>query len=258
MTVGDMLRWLDELAPFESAEDFDNVGLLAGDERAQVAGVMFGLDLTMALVDAARDMGANLIVTHHPFIFQPIRRIDYSAPQGELLCALTAGRVNVVAMHTNWDKASGGVGDALARSLGLLHVERADDYVRVGDMPAPMTAPQLGQAVREALRVEARQYGVAPQSIARVAVGGGAYGEGYAVAIKAGAQAYLTGEIHHHEALDACERGLWVLDGGHYATEAPGIAALYQRYLTDAHKRGLTAPARLFDTAPYAGATLAL
>ena len=258
MLTGDVLNWMNALAPFESAESYDNVGLLVGDAGAEVGGVMFALDVTETLISEAEASGANLIVVHHPLIFHPIRRIDYTAPQGRLLCELLARRMNVIAAHTNWDKAPGGVSDSLAKALELRNVERGDDYLRVGELPAPMTAAKLGQAIQTALRTVPRRYGDTAQTIRRVAVAGGAYGEGAELAWRMGAQAYLTGELHHHEAMDACARGLLLYDGGHYATEIPGIRALYERYLADAREAGFTAPACLHTTAPYAGATLAL
>ncbi len=89
MKIRDVLSWLDALAPFESAEDFDNVGLLMGDENAAVRGVTFGMDVTEALVDEALSHGDDLIVTHHPFIFHALKRIDYTGPQGRALLKLT-------------------------------------------------------------------------------------------------------------------------------------------------------------------------
>ena len=258
MTVRDVLQWLNAIAPFDSAEDFDNPGLNVGNENVCVTGVLFGLDATEALVETAVDTGANLIVTHHPLIFHGIKRIDYTAPQGRILRALLSHDVHLIAAHTNWDKAPGGVSDSLAATLGLCAVERGDDYVRVGALASPMTADSLVQAVESAIGFRPRVYGVATEPITRVAVAGGAYGEGYEVALRMGAQAYLTGEVKHHEILDACARGLMLLDGGHYATEEPGISALFRRYLKDAEAWHMDAPARLVPTAPFAGDTLAL
>ena len=94
-------------------------------------------------------------------------------------------------------------------------------------------------------------YGHGEETIETVAVAGGAYGEATAQASLAGAQAFVVGEIHHHEILDAAARGLWVLDAGHHATEQPGITALYQRFLRDASQTGWAVQARLIDTAPF-------
>lgn len=254
--VQQILDWLNAFAPFDSAEAFDNVGLLMGDKNAEVNTVLFGMDITEALAKDAVRLGAELIITHHPFIFHALKRIDYTAPQGRTLCLLADHHINVIAAHTNYDKAPGGISDALAKVLGLQDIKNADDYVRVGTLPYPMTASQLHTHVRELLHIEPRCYPTSDELITRVAVAGGAYGEGYEAAIDAGAQAYVVGEIAHHEILDASARGLTILDPGHYPTERPGVAALYGRFLADAD--GWSVKAYLHDKAPFTGAILAL
>lgn len=258
MKVQQFVEWLNALAPFESAEGFDNVGLLIGDPAADVHSILIGMDITDALVDEAIATGAELIVTHHPFIFHPLKRIDYMGPQGRALCRLVERRINVIAAHTNWDKARGGVGDALAAALQLQQVVNADDYVRVGTLPSPLSALELAQHVQTALRFAPRCYPATDKLITRVAVGGGAYGEGYTAAIAAGAQAYVVGEVAHHEIIDATARGLTLYDAGHYATEMPGVVALYERFTADAKEAGWPVDIRLHTQAPYPGEFLAL
>lgn len=257
MKVKEVLDWLNDLAPFESAEGFDNVGLLMGDREAEVHTVLFGMDITDAMADEAIKMGADVIVTHHPFIFHAMKRIDYTAPQGRTLCRLAEKRISVIAAHTNWDKAAGGVGDSLAKALELKDVVSADDYVRVGTLPSPMSYADFKTHVRAKLHVDARFYPASEAAISRVAVAGGAYGEGYFAALAAGAQVYVVGEIAHHEILDASARGLTLCDAGHYATEWPGVIALYERFTADAKANHWDAAAHLHTTAPYAGALLA-
>ena len=255
VTVRTVLDWLDALAPFQSAEDFDNVGLLLGDPDATVQNVLFGMDLDVGMLRRAEAVHAELIVTHHPFIFSPLRRIDYTSPHGQVLCALASRRIHVIAAHTNWDKAVGGVSDALAKALGLCATERGDDYLRVGTLPSALTPDALSGHIERALGFAPRRYG-GGSAITRVAVAGGAYGEGAALAQKLGAQAYVVGEIHHHEVLDACARGLAVYDSGHFATEAPGVRALYERFLADATRAVWQVTPHLYANAPYAGAML--
>ena len=123
MKVKDVLGWLDGLAPFDSAEDFDNVGAASGRRgKRPCAASRSGMDVTEALVDEALAHGDGLIVTHHPFIFHALKRINYHEPQGRTLLKLTANRVCVIAAHTNWDKAPGGISDSLAQALGLTDV----------------------------------------------------------------------------------------------------------------------------------------
>ena len=258
MKVKQIAEWLNALAPFDTAEGFDNVGLLMGDPEAEVSTILFGMDVTDALADEAVSLGAELIITHHPFIFHALKRIDYTGPQGRTLCRLAEKRISVIAAHTNWDKAAGGVGDSLARALGLSGIIHADDYVLVGELPSPMDAGKLTQHVGDALHFLPRCYPASDKPITRVAVAGGAYGEGYMAALAAGAQAYVVGEIAHHEILDATARGLTIYDAGHYATEMPGVKALYERLTADAQEAGWPVEIHLHTQVPYAGAFLAL
>lgn len=253
VTVRDVMDWLDVVAPFESAEDFDNVGLMAGDPSATVRRVLFTLDGTVQAVREALATNAELIVTHHPLIFHPLRSIDYTVPQGQAILALAKSDISLLSAHTNWDKAQGGVSDALAQALALTQVRRGDDYLRLGELPAPLSREALTLLIRERLHTEPKVYGDGTV-FSTVAAAGGAYGEAASLAASLGAQAYVVGEIRHHELLDACARGITVFEAGHFATEAPGIAALYQRFLKDAAAASWRITARLFTSAPYLGA----
>lgn len=258
MNVGQIENWLNSIAPFDTAESFDNVGLLMGDRNAEVHSLLFGMDLTDALADEALRLNAEVIITHHPFIFHAIKRIDYTLPQSRTLCRLAAKGVAVLAAHTNWDQAGGGISDSLAKALNLQDVQNADPYVRIGTLVSPMSAAEFDALLRQKLGASVRCYPAVDKPLSRVAVAGGAYGEGYEAALSAGADAYVVGEIAHHEILDAWTRGLTVFDAGHFATEWPGVKALYQRFLADASASGWSLQARLHDKAPYAGAHLAL
>lgn len=258
MKVQQILDWLNSIAPFDSAESFDNVGLLMGDRNADVHAVVFGMDITASLVDLAIERGAELIITHHPFIFHALKRIDYTGPQGRALCRLAEKQISVIAAHTNWDKAPGGICDSLAAELDLSDIVSADDYVRVGNLPSPMSADQLAAFIQNRLFMKPRCYADAKAVITRVGVSGGAYGEGYEAALAAGAQAYIVGEIAHHEIIDACARGMTVYDAGHYSTEMPGVKALYSCFTQQALSAGWQIKAHLHIKAPYPGAFLAL
>jgi len=253
-TVGQIADWINEIAPFESAESFDNVGLLIGDRTAGVTKVFFTLDLTEEVALAAARQQAELIITHHPFIFSPIRRIDYTTPQGRILRLVLENGVSVIAAHTNWDKAPGGVGDTLAGLLGLEDVTSLDDYVRIGSLPAPVTAEAYQQQIDHSLHFLPHCYG-ACDTICRVAVAGGSYGEGYALALKAGADAFVVGEIKHHEILDATAQGLVIYDAGHHATELPAMPALHERFKCACQQNGWSIQTCLFTAPPFAGAT---
>lgn len=252
-TIQDIYSWLDGLAPFATAEGFDNVGLLLGDKTREVRKVFFCLDANLTNVEEAIRFGAELIVTHHPLIFRPLRRIDYTTPAGQALCKMVAAGMGLISAHTNWDRAPGGVSDALAEKLELSGVVPLDDFARMGHLPRPMTADELRAHIAAKLDMQPRMFCASDTPIRKVAVAGGSYGEGAALAYEQGADAYITGEIGYHEILDLNGLGLTLYQAGHFATERPGIAALYQRFLKDAAAAGWQTEARLFTPAPFAG-----
>ena len=230
MKVSDLLGWLDEQAPFQSAEGFDNVGLLIGNAGSGVKGVFFGLDVTRELLEDAIQAGANVIITHHPFLFHPIKRLDTLSPMADCLRLILSNDLNIIAMHTNWDKAPGGISDELACRFALENRTAPDDFLRVGDLPTPMTGEELVTLVHRELRIVPRLYGDPEKAVKRLAVAGGAYGEAATFAKNFQADALITGEIRHHEILEGVSRGLVLICAEHYATEFPGLLALSSRF----------------------------
>ena len=254
-TVGDILTWLDGIAPFDTAEGFDNVGLLIGDPAVAVSKVVFTLDLSEKTVDEAVAMGAELIITHHPVIFSPLRRINYAAPFGRMLVKLAGANISVIAAHTNWDKAPQGVGDTLANLLNLTEITALDDFVRLGVLEKPMTATAFAALMTEKLGFAPRWYGDADRLLRKVAVAGGSYGEGYELALNAGADAFVSGEVKHHEILDAVAQGLIIYDGGHHATEQPAMPVMQSLFAAACAQNGWQTETRLSMAPPFAGAT---
>ena len=225
VTVEQVLGLLDTLAPLSLAEPWDNVGLLAGRMDSPVEKALCALDLTEEVVAEATEVGAQLIVTHHPILFRGRKNLAETDGEGRLLCALVRSGIAMIAMHTNYDNACPGVNDALAAALGLEDVEALENGMRVGT-PKQTDLGLFVRAAGDALGGPVRAYGPMGRRIRRVAVLGGA-GEDYAdSAIAAGADVYLTGEMAYHKALDALSNGLCVLEAGHAATERPGILAL--------------------------------
>jgi len=235
MTLDDILTAFRHLAPEETALDKDPVGLLIGRETDGVTRIGVCLDCTPDAARRAREAGVGLIVAHHPLIYRPLSRIG-TDPVSRAVAALVKADIALYAMHTNWDRAAGGINDTLAECLELsdirpLGTEGEAALPRIGDLsfPRPLAdfvrfvEAALGCAGTSALRVN----GVNPANmITRVAVCGGA-GAGLAEAAQAsGAQAYVTSDVRHHEFWEAEARGLALLDAGHGATETPGMRAL--------------------------------
>jgi len=248
-----IVDWLESIAPFSTAEPYDNVGLLAGDPCASVDKALFCLDVTDDVVREAVDKGAQLIIAHHPLMFSGVKRIDYTVPEGRILCALLEARLNLIVAHTNWDRAQGGVSDSLAEKLGLREPVAVDEYVRMGNLETPLSADAFAAHVQNCLGAHVRVYGEAQEPLSRVAVGPGACGELVNVAVAAGAQAFVVGEIDYDELLFACGQGLVVFESGHYATEFPGMVALYHRFQDNAASLLHVKPL-LYSKAPFRGA----
>ncbi len=224
-TVAQMLALVDQLAPFELAEEWDNVGLLAGSPDAKVDTVLCALDLNMDVLNEAIARGAQLIVTHHPILFRGRKNLNETDGEGRLLCALVRSGIAMIAAHTNFDNARPGVNDALAAALGLRDVRALEGGMRVGT-PSQADFGTFADHAEAVLHGPVRRYGEATRPIRRVAVLGGA-GEDYArIAIEGGADVYLTGEMAYHKALDAVDNGLMIMEAGHAATENPAISAL--------------------------------
>ena len=224
-TVADILELVNQIAPFELAEEWDNVGLLAGRPDAPVDTVLCALDLSMDVLKEAQNAGAHLIVTHHPILFRGRKNLCETDGEGRLLCALVRSGIAMIAAHTNYDNAHPGVNDALAAALGLENIEVLENGMRVGS-PKQTDFGRFADHAEAVLGGPVRRYGDSGRTIRRAAVLGGA-GEDYAhQALEAGAEVYLTGEMAYHKALDAADNGLCVLEAGHAATERPGILAL--------------------------------
>lgn len=234
MTVQDVLWALDQAFPFALAEEWDNVGLLLGDARREVSGCVVALDATEEALDFARARGANLLVTHHPVLFRARKRLVEDDVEARFLCRAIREGVSLIAAHTNFDNAPVGMNDCLATALGLNNVLSLEGGLRVGKAEACDWA----RRTEECLRAPVRLYG-SPLGM-RVAVCGGAGGEFWKIALAAGADVYVTGEIRYHEALEAMQSGLCVLEAGHGPTERVGLAALAQK---------IPGPVAIFDRA---------
>ncbi len=219
MNVQQIFDFLNSRAPFAQAEEWDNPGLLVGDPHREVARVLVALDATAGALDTAKAVGADLMVTHHPVIFAPLKRLKGDS----IPYRLAAEDIALIAAHTNLDKAAGGVNDTLASLLGLTDVTVAEDgYTRIGTLQEPMTARDFAAHVAEVLDAPVRYAGDKPVTTVGVCGGGG----GDFIADCVGlADAYVTGEVKHHEWLENARR-INVVEAGHYATEVPVVDTL--------------------------------
>ena len=215
--------YLKELAPLELAEDWDNPGLLVDCGRP-VGRVLTCLDITGPVVREAQEKGCDLVVSHHPVIFRPLKALQ----EGQVPCLLLKAGISAICMHTNLDAAPGGVNDTLAQWMGLREVEPfAEGMGRIGWIEE-MSAHQLAQETARILHARV-QWADGGKPIRRLALITGSGGSMLEDAIRAGADALLTGESSHHAALDALAAGVTLVAAGHYATEFPVAQTLATR-----------------------------
>lgn len=224
-TVGEIEKIMADLAPVETAEAYDNVGLLVGRRNAPVNRILVALDCTGDVVQEAKRLGAELIVSHHPLLFHARKNLGEEDPEGKILCDLVRAGISLIAAHTNLDQTNLSGSACCAKLLELKNL-RQEGYLFFGDLAAAMTARSLSNRLTTLLSWPIRIYGNEDTLISSLAIAGGAYDEGWQRAQALGAQALLTGEVRHHNALSAVMSGFVLLDGGHYATEAPLVPVL--------------------------------
>jgi len=219
--------WLNSIAPFETAESFDNVGLLIGSMDAPVDRVLVALDATPDVIAEALEYKAQLIVTHHPLMFSGKKRLLYDDYEGGVIRSIIKNDLHLIAAHTNLDLSPEFSGTAcLARKLGLKNL-RQNGFVLVGDLEkGPLTAASLRQNISVAEQDDVYMFGASDAMITTLGISGGAFDSGYPLAREMGAQAYLTGEIKHHNALAAVGSGFVLYQGGHFGTENPLVPEL--------------------------------
>ena len=225
LTCGDILTLIHQVSPFDTQEPWDNSGFLVGEKEKEVTGVLFALDVTQQVISEAVERGANLIVTHHPLMFDPIRRVTDETFEGRLILRLIREDIALIACHTCLDRAPGGINDALAECCALLDVE-GEGFVRVGTLPVPMAAGDLREYLSAALGDTVRLMGAPNLTVRRLGMCSGAGSGEWEEAAALGADAFLSGEVKHHHALAMADAGISCFECGHFATERPGIFAL--------------------------------
>lgn len=222
MQHGELYRQLDRRIPAELREDWDNDGMMVcPDPERECARILVTLDVTSDAVSYAADNGFDLIISHHPLIFRPVKHL--TDPK---LISLVQNRISVFSFHTRMDSVSGGVNDVLAALLDLRDsVPFGTGMGRIGTLPSPLSPQELAQRVRDVLSAPYVRYAGGSKPVSRLAVLGGAGGDFIGDAISAGADAYVSGEFSHHHLTDAAENSILLIEAGHFYTENPVLDA---------------------------------
>ncbi len=219
--VKDFYGYLNSIAPFETQEDWDNSGMLVGDMNAEVKKVAVVLDITHEEIKKAKAIGADLIISHHPVIFNPIK----SVTRGSVPYELVASSINALCCHTPLDIADGGTNDSLAELLGIEVTRTEDPILRLGTVE-PTTAENLAGKIAKTLNTKVR-YADAGRKIEKIAICTGA---GCSLIEAAGEiDAFITGDASHHNFLDCIQVGITLIAAGHYETEIVVVPVLVKK-----------------------------
>lgn len=228
MKANELISRLEKIYPSAAAEEWDNVGLLVGDDEKEVSHIFLALDLTEETLAEALRAGADMIITHHPMIFSGQKKINNHSFIGRKIMTLIKNDIPYFAMHTNYDIL--GMADLSAEYLRLsecrvLSVTEKDEnhvqgFGRAGRLAEAMTLKEYAELVKSALRLgEVKVYGSLDRMVRCAAVCTGSGKSMLQEAILAGADVYVTGDIDHHTGIDAVAQGICIIDAGHYGTE---------------------------------------
>ena len=238
MKISEVTDWLEQEYPASYAEEWDNVGLLAGDDREEVRKVFLALDLTEETLDQALAFGADLVITHHPMIFTGLKKINNHSFTGRRILKLLTNHVAYYAMHTNYDilgmaELSADYLDLRGREVLTVTSEKdgtSQGLGRVGELSRPMPLGEFASFVKERLQLpDVRVYGDPGRLIRRAAVCTGSGKSLMADVLASGADVYVTGDVDHHTGIDAVADGLAVIDAGHYGTEYIFVKAMKEK-----------------------------
>lgn len=248
ITVDDIIAVVEQIAPLDLAEQWDNCGLQVGSRSQQVKKVWVALDPLLPVVDAAADQGIDLIITHHPLLFQSVKSIDLDSAIGKVIAIAVEHHIALYAAHTNLDSAHHGINTRLADLIGLSDIEPlisgdidsryAMDRVeatqtglgRIGWLDPPRTVGELVEPIKRRLHLgRVRIAGDTNLKVSRAAVCSGAGSSLMEAFLSSDAQVYISGDLRYHDARAVEEAGRALIDVGHFASEQIVIDSLVER-----------------------------
>ncbi len=229
MKLRTIIQWLEELSPLQYAEDWDNVGLLLGDEDQEIHHIMIALDASDYVIEQAVRQKVDLLLTHHPMIFRAVKQLNNHSLTGRRIWKLATNGTACYAMHTNFD-IKGGMAELAGERLELLNPqpleittgegESAEGIGRVGNLDQVLTVKELAEQVKERFHIpHVMVYGDVYQRVSRVAIAPGSGKSEISHALDADAGVLITGDIGHHEGMDAVDMGLAIIDATHHGLE---------------------------------------
>lgn len=236
MNVNSIINLLNNEIKLKEHESWDNSGLQIGSMESNINKIMLTLDLSLEAAEHALKENVDLIISHHPFFFSSIKKIDTDTYDGKIIKMLIANNINLYSMHTNYDMAEKGVTYDLARKLNIgdyqvLHPINIDKsgYGGIGEVD-PVNIRDYAHFVKEALEIEHVKLYCHNEDIIvkKVAFCGGSGSDFIEDAINLKADLYITGDIKYHQAQTAIKNNLCIIDPGHYNTEVGSMETLIE------------------------------
>ncbi len=251
LTVNDVINVMESMAPSRLAEDWDNIGLQVGKGEWPVERVWVALDPTVEVMEAACRDNADLVITHHPLIFQPLTAIDFESPTGHVIRLSALNKTAVFTAHTNLDSAQNGLNDILAHRLELTNIsalvsrDNPADKInrsvdnsakiltglgRIGELSQPITLGELASKIKPQFPAAVvRIVGAPHEPIKKVALCTGSGNSLIGPFLDSDADVYLSGDLSYHNGRLAESMGRFLIDIGHFASEYPIINDLAKR-----------------------------
>ena len=236
LTLREVLEVVERLYPPATAQSWDRVGLVTGDPDQPARRVHLAVDPTLAVIEEARDLGADLLLVHHPLLLRGVHSVATTSAKGASVTHLVVGDVALYVAHTNADVATEGVCEALAEACGLdatarLTTSEDQPLGRVGDLAAALPLRTFVERLASRLPRAAggiRVAGPPDAPVRRVALLGGAGDDLFDAVRASGADVYVTADLRHHPVLEAREEARggppYVVDAGHWASEQVWLA----------------------------------
>lgn len=233
MKSGKIAEIIENYASPKLAYDWDNVGILFGNDKKEVKKVLLTLDVNEFTINEAIKNKCNMIISHHPIFFGGIKKIDFNTSDGRMIKMLVENDITVFAAHTNMDIADGGINDELAKIFELSDVKYIEEngLGRYGILPKEINLSEFCKIVKEKLDTPCiRVCGDENAKIKKIAVASGSCSEIIPKALTLECDAVITGDMKYHEMCDAFYSGISVIDAGHYSTEK-NVISIFEKIL---------------------------
>ncbi|MCD4783091.1 MAG: Nif3-like dinuclear metal center hexameric protein [Candidatus Eremiobacteraeota bacterium] len=234
--LSEIIEYMEQIAPRSTALEWDNVGLQVGDPRSSIGSVLFALDVSPSVIEEAESLSADLIISHHPLLFRPVSRIDFSTTNGLMIRELIRHGIVLFTAHTNLDRSFMGTGKILADRIGLKKIKRYSDdpddemnMVVTGSFEQPLSADEVISLLKGNLKCDCIKLVGNPVNVLTVAVIPGS-SSSLLRKMTLPVDLIITGELSYHEALSAQYQGRAVAIMGHFISEKPVMYYLADKF----------------------------